>query len=492
MAFIPSPASTGGGGGLIKTGYGGLGSPAKYVWLSTYSGQMHAWYLDQDFNSIVPRVNQYNQSHTPSSYINPHGGDVYLPQSNQQYANAGATGYGQHHNRNSSNQVGSSSAFPPMSASMMSNKGNCFVGHYASGSWCDMIEHGNGYGISYSRHYFNSDHPDKRINYAMFGSTIRAKDLGLSCQTNHDTEAHDAEGTVRQDIAQLTSSLAPTFTFNNTQNHNASYNHKLKKLLVFSNNTGSQFNCVIYTGIDFDANPSPKAAFAAAGVGRETPFSLDLSNSWPTTDNETRYNLHLILCNDGGVRAASWHKGNGLRAWRFDPPSDGSLVTATYLGGTSGTTSYGADQGTEFGTSMLQSTDGKTVCIMAPYYYYHAGCMAHFLDKVNSNSTISVIQDTNTGDVRYVVPYRDDGFAFFQGGNVYANSSGGGYISQWVTRTSSNETATSGINNLQHTTNPNQMFHKFHVENTTTYPSLFQCTDYHAHPYNYGARSETS
>lgn len=65
---------------------------------------------------------------------------------------------------------------------------------------------------------------------------------------------------------------------------------------------------------------------------------------------------------------------------------------------------------------MITSTDGKTVCIMAPYYYYHAGCMAHFLDKVNSNSTISVIQDTQSGDVRYAVPYRDDGFAFSKAG----------------------------------------------------------------------------
>ena len=491
MAFIPSPASTGGGGGLIKTGYGGLGSPAKYVWLSTYSNRMHVWYLDQDFNSIVPRVNQYNEASTPSSYINPHGGYVYLPTSNQTYANAGATGYAQHSNRNSGGQVSSSSAFPPMSASMMSNKGNPFVGHYASGSWCDMMEHGNGIGISYSRHYFNSDHPDKRINYAMFGATIRAKDLGLSSQTNHDTEAHDADGTVRQRLDLLTGSLAPGFTFHNNQNHNASYNHKLKKLLVFSNNGNNAFNCVIYTGIDFEANPSPKAAFAAAGVGRETPFSISLP-SWGLTNNETRYNLHMILCNNGGIRVASWQQANGLRAWKFDPPSDGSAVSPTYLGGTTGTTSYGADQGTEYGASMITSTDGKTVCIMAPYYYYHAGCMAHFLDKVNSNSTISVIQDTQSGDVRYAVPYRDDGFAFFQGGNIYANSSGGGYISQWVTRTSSNETATSGINNLKHTTNPSQMFHKFHVENTTTYPTLFQCTDYHAHPYNYSARSETS
>lgn len=485
MAFIPSPASGGGGGGIIKTGYGGLGSPAKYVWLSTYSGQMHAWYLDQDFNSIVPRVNQFNHSSTPSSYINPHGGYIYLPSSNQPYANVGATGYGQHSNRNTSSQVGSSSSYPPMSASMMSNKGNAYVGHYANGSWCDLMEHGAGYGIAYSRHYFNSDHTNKRINYAMFAGQIRAKDLGSSSQTNHNSEAHDAEGTARQDVTQLTGSLAPTFTFPSAQNHNASYNHKLKKLLVFANNGGSAFNCVIYTGIDFDANPSPKAAFAAAGVGRETPFSISVSN-WGVTNNETRYNAHMILCNDGGVRFASWQQGSGLRAWRFDPPSDGSALTPTYIGGTVGTTSYGADQGTEYGTSMLESTDGKTVCIQAPYYYYHAGCNAHFLDKVNSNSTITSIQDQNTGDVRYVIPYRDDGFCFYQGGNIYSNNPGGGYISQWVTRVSSTETGS--INNLKHTTSPSQHFHKFHVENTTSYPALFQCTDYRAHPYNHNGR----
>ena len=437
-------------------------------------------------------MNQYNPGSNPSSHINAHSGLYHQPSGNQNYANAGALGF-QHSNKNTSGNVGSTSSFPPMSASMMSDTGSPFVGLYSNGSMCDMLEYGGAAAVWYNRMTFNSDHKDNSIQYAIYGSTIRARDLGLGKQTAHFSTNHDATGTRQINLSSLTGGLAHGFTsVNGSQIRNASYNNTLKKFLFFSNtnSNSNNFECVIYSGVDFDANPSPKAAFEAAGVTRGTPFTIGLNN-WANTQNETRNNLVMILCDDGGVRVGSWQLANGLRAWRFVPTTDGSSPTITYIGATTGTTSYGSDNGTEYGFSMIQSTDRKSICLMAPYYYYHAGCMAHFHDKVNSQSNVATIQDTNSSNVQYAIPWRDDGFAFFNGGNIYNSSSGGGSITHRIVRQSSTPTG-AGVSNLISMNTGHQYFHKFHTTGTTNYPNLFACTDYHSHPYNYGARSEIS
>ncbi len=490
MAFIPSPASSGGGGGLIKTGYGGWGAPAKYVFISTHQGLFSMWNLDQDFNNIVPQMDQYGQNN-PSQYINPHSGHMYYPTGNQNFGNQGSSAYGQHNSFMTQSQLSSGSNHPVMSASMLSVTGSPYAGHYSSGAMCDMINPPGVTAIWYNRMIFNSDHTDKSINYTMYGPVLRAKNIGLGKNANHDTEGHDASGTRRQNLSQLTGNLALTYTIDGSQNHNASYNNKLKKLLVFSNN-GNNGNCnvTIYSGIDFDKNPSPKAAFEAAGVTKTPDFAISMSAQWSNSNNETKHNTYMILCNDGNVRVASWHQGSGFKTWRFTPPTDGAFVSPTYITAISGTTSYGSDHGSEFGTSMIQSTDGKTVCVMAPYYYYHAGCVALFLDKVNANSSIPNHQQSNTSDAYYFVPYRDDGFALFQGGNIYSSSSGGGYIKQRVVRRTSIETG--AVDNIYKESTGSQFHLKFNQPATTNYPMLVPCTDFHSHPYNYGSRSETS
>ena len=304
--------------------------------------------------------------------------------------------------------------------------------------------------------------------------------------SNNDTTAHDAVGTQPQQMSSLSGSLALGFSIPSQQSHHASYNLKRKELIVFGMKNAGIYTCTIYTGIEFDANPSPKAAFAAAGVGKQTHFDVTLPN-WAVNDNETYYNVYMVLCNDGGVRVATWQKNNGFKNYRFTPPTNGAALDATYIGQTTGTTSYGADSGNVYGTSMLQTVDRKTVCVMAPYYYYHSGCMAFILDKVNSNSTVIDIQDTSSGNSRYLIPYRDDGFALFKSDNNYSSNYTAGTIQDRITRISSLETGS--LANLEKRVSLVQYMTKYLYPNTTNYPMLIPVTDYHSHPYNYGARS---
>lgn len=486
MAFIPSPASSGGGGGTIKLGYGAKGPVAKYVMVSTHSSILSVRYFDQDFGNMVPQFDQH-EVNTTGSFVNEHSGHFHIESGSQTYSHYQATAYGMYANRQTSSQVSSSSNMPPMSASMMSQVGSPYVGHYSDGSFSNKGVAPSGGGIQWARTLINSDHTDKSICYSMKGDYLAAVDLGMMSHSEYSNSGHQRADTQRQQISALTGGLAPGFSMSASMSHNASYNHKRKELLIASlRNSNGEYHITIYTGIDFDANPSPKAAFAAAGVGKQQNFIVNIGSNWNLNNNETYYNPWFVLCNDGGIRVASWQESNGMKWWRFDRLTSGGTQTGTYQGGTSGTTSYGQNQGIQFGTSMVQSTDGKTIAIQAPYYYYHAGCVSVVFDKTNSNTSPIQAQSTSSADVRYWVPYRDDGLAFYQGGNGYAGNYSGISIEKIVTRRQSIETGTDA--NIIMDTGQSIYFPVFNNPNTTNYPGLIPTTDYHMHPYNFGAR----
>ena len=464
-----SGGSSGGSSSSVtgKDGFGNLSKPAKYYILSnntSYNDYEIAFY-DQDFATMFTQYMDYNNVTYP---------DI------TQFASLGNSNYrnrSQFHwnswQSTTSQGPSSNSGYYFAATWCSSNVGHAAIDVFGNGSFKPTIV--NYYDKAYlTKFIFNSDHTDKSIQYVLYGNTVKAMSVNmfgqsaLTAQNTHTFTFPAADGTA----------------FNTNMAGAASYNNTRKEFIALSHSSSNNFRVWHYKGIDFDTYPNPAEAFTNATTA--TFFDLT-APSFNSNNNSTHRQLQPVLCDDGTAWLAFFDTNHGLYTTKFVPPTNGtgmgsgeggSTVNATSTFGVSSTTSYGYEQGINFGMVMVQSTDGKAIGFMGPYYYYGAGCSAQVLSKRSHTGNRGQMQNSNTTYGYAMVPYRDDCITFIRNENFYATNFSGQYVDKTFQAV---PTASDGI-----ITHSSSRFYFPHATspNTTNYVGSGFVNDYHSYPYS--------
>ena len=330
--------------------------------------------------------------------------------------------------------------------------GNAMIDAYSDGTISNILQRYNDMAVKHTLNAcaINSDHSNRRIVYLLINSRVRAVDR--------------LYGTGSYPMSATSDFTVPSLDANMTGS--ASYHAGRKELTILSYVTnGGSFNCFTYSNVDFDAYPDPYVALNRPEVTR-TNATLSLATGWVVNNNESYYNLKPVTTDFGAVYVSVFFSGNNFSLYRFTR-SGTSAITANRATTLGVTTSYGADQGVQYGQRTITSRDGTTVATFCPYYYYGSGIECYMIDK--TNDTYTTHQNNDAGSGIQIFPYADSGWAFYYAGNVYASNYTGSYIASIFTRIS-----TGGHRQRS----DSQYFTVFTGPNTTNYPGMTQVVDY--------------
>ena len=437
-------------GGNNKIGMNGSGKQVYYAMISynTSQGTGGFAYFDEDFRMISsPSRPGYAIDYGQSFGVPP---IVYLTSDTHvHYQNIF------NNSASTSNRSSSTSTYNyPNAINTCGEFGNARVSVYSDGTFESPLHMSNSSEnkLYLNAYAINSDHLNKRNQYILTGGLIRCIDR-LNANYNYAKP-----GTTDYTVSSLNTSMQGS----------ASYNRTRKEMVILSySSSGGNFNVITFTNLDFDLYESPDAAFAAATRVNST---VALTTSWSTDNNESYYNLKPILCDSGLVYVSVMFTGNAQRLYSFTR-SGTSGVTGTLVDSNTLTTSYGLDQGYQYGQRQTTSRDGTAVAIFCPYYYYGSGNATFMINKTTANYT--KISYTDTGDATQVLPYRDNGWVFIFCGNGYASNYTGNYI-RATYMPSTSATAGSGFTQIGTT----KYFPAHPYPNTTNYPGFTQVNDY--------------
>lgn len=308
---------------------------------------------------------------------------------------------------------------------------------------------------SYNKHYLNlyainSDHSNRRIVYLLTNGTIFAVDRLYGSYNAR------LEGTSSYTVSSLNTSMTGS----------ASYNYARKELTILSfSATNGSYNVITFQNVDFNLYPDPSVALTQPGVVRVNS-TVSLATSWAVNGGESYYNLKPVVTANGLVYVVVFFSSSSLALYSFTR-SGTTAITATYVTALSTTTSYGVDQGIQYGLRPITSRDGTSVAVFCPYYYYGSGVECFMIDKTNNTYTTYSANDTGYGYT--VLPYGNSGWAFYYNGNNYASNYSGGYITAVYTRNQAGGFTNTG-SSIYMPTHP--------APNTTNYPGMSMVVDY--------------
>ena len=330
--------------------------------------------------------------------------------------------------------------------------GNAMIDAYSDGTLSNIYSRYNG--AAEVKHYLNfsainSDHSNKRIVYILRDSVIRAVDRLYG--SYHVPMYNTADFTVPSLNSNMTGS--------------ASYHSGRKELTIISYVTsGGSFNCFTYSNVDFDKYPDPYVALNRAEVTR-VDATLSLASNWGN-NSDSYYNLKPVTTDNGNVYVSVFNEGTSLILYQFTR-SGTAAITGTYITQLSTTTSYGRDQGDNYGQKQITSRDGTSVATFCPYYYYSTGIKCYMIDKTNNTYNVYAQNGSSYGVA--CMPYGDAGWLFWYNGNNYASNYTGGYaIAHYTKKSTGGFSSQNGCYYAPYHPGPN----------TTNYPGMTQVTDY--------------
>lgn len=434
--------------GGYPRGINGSGKQVYYAMLSynTPNGSGGFVFFDEDFRLVSVQGNpgDYNAAN-----LVPHS--LYMAsQSMQNYASVfqGVT---------STSSVSSSNATSTYlnGVNACGEFGNAMVSVYSDGSYENCYHMSNSVD---NKHYLNayainSDHSNKRNVYILTGGTIKVIDrIGGSYN-------YPKIGTSAYTVSSLNTSMQGS----------ASYDLSRKEMVILSySSSGGAYNVITFQNLDLDTYEDPAVAFARPEVVRVNS-TVSLATSWAVNNNESYYNLKPVVCDNGDVYVSVMFTSSAQRLYKFTR-SGTSAITATVSDANTLTTSYGFDQGVQYGQRQITSRDGTAVGICCPYYYYGSGCASFMINK--TNATFTKYLNTNSSYGIQMLPYKDNGWTFIYCGNGYASNYTGNYI---VTTYMRDPTPTTGAFTQVGTT---RYFPGHTYPNTTNYPGFTQVVDY--------------
>ena len=438
--------------GTNLTGIHGTGTRAHYAKISfnTAATPFHGYTLyDENFNHILNlgRINTVNQYGPPHLVIL---NDSTYCQGSQIM---GAMG-----NFTATQQSASSSSFTLSGCTNTSQIGAGNMDIYSDGT-CSVANHRSD-GSAMTKMYgalniINSDHTNKRILYILKSGVIKAFD---KLYGSPHSASYPYPGTSSYTVTSLDSSMRGS----------ASYHLNRKELVILSfvSSSGS-YNIFHFANVDFDTYPDPNIALNRPEVVR-TNSSLTIPN-WSVNNAESYYNLKPVITDNGTIYVSVFFTSTAFRLYSVTR-NGSNAVTAGLIATLSATTSYGIEQGDGYGQRQITSRDGTSVALFCPYYYYGCGVLCYMINKTNNTYTSYSNADASSGTM--VLPFKDNGWAFYYAGNGYSSNYTGAYIN-----TIFEKAYTGGFTNIM-STSGGKLFPYFTGPNTTNYPGLVQVTDY--------------
>lgn len=434
-------------GGNNKIGINGSGKQVVYAMISynTPNGVGGLTLFDEEFRlaSVQGNPGQYNYEYVPHN--------IYFTYSSlQNYASI-------------FNGAGSTSTVPSSSGTgnfinstnASGEFGNSMISVYSDGTYESAY---NMSGSASNKHYLNSwainsDHLNKRNVYIINSGSIKLIDrLNANYQ-------YPKIGSTAFTVTSLSTSMAGS----------ASYNRIRKEMVILSYVTsGGSFDVITYQNLDLDKYEDPAVAFARPEVVRVNS-TLSLAASWTVNNSESYFNLKPILCDNGDVLVSVMFSSSTQRLYRFIRAGT-AASTGTLLDSNTLTTSYGLEQGANYGQRITTSRDGTSVAVYCPYYYYGAGAGVFMINK--TKATFFKYLNTDSSNGIQILPYRDNGWCIILCGNGYA----GNYTGNSIIATYLKDDRTASSNFVQVGTT--KYFPAHPSPNTTNYPGFTQVVDY--------------
>ena len=438
--------------GGADPGIGGTGARATYAMLSrntstTWAGA--AWY-NPNFQSVMNMGYPATMTTEPGGYIT-RTQDSTHAYSEQHFWNLSG---------NTQSNPSSSSGKWLQGTNYCGEFGNAIVDCYSDGT---INGRASRHATDSVKDYLNacvinSDHANRRIEYILYSGVIRAVDR------LYGTYAYPLENTADYSVSSLDSNMQGS----------ASYHAGRKELVILSYvSSGGQFNVYTFSNVDFNAYPNPNVALNRPEVVR-TNSTVTMSSNWNNNNTESYYNLKPVIVDNGNVYVSVMFSSNSFNLYRFTR-SGTSGVTGTYLTQQNLTTSYGREQGIDYGQRTITSRDGTTVATFCPYYYYSCGISCYMINK--TNGTYTTYGNTNSSFGIQIVPWLDNAWLFLYCGNGYAGNYGGNYvIASYI------KDATTPSGSFQSV--GSKYYFPYHTgPNTTNYPGFTQVVDYPLLPF---------
>ena len=463
MAFIPSPSSSG-GTATLKQGFGSrFNRRACYFMIAYQSNGYHVVFYDQDFNVIIPNYPNYSNSNRDyedvSNMFRYHSG-TYMADGSIGIGGYSATNS---HPSSSSNYYASSFQFNGMN-------GCGWIQGFSDGSVGTQF-HGS-YTFQNKRRdmkaYFTSDHTNRAIIYGYRQGRIFARHI--NSPSYYDMPY---EGTEDYAPTGVDTSMRGTVAYNNT----------LKELHLCYQNASATYMIRKYSGWDFDAYPDPTTAFA--NVTGSIEYTIT-NPSWTTNNNESKFNSKMLLRDDGQLHMYTFFTSSKMANYYWTNPTVDGFSVATTQGNTaSNTTSYGYDQGENYGMHIISSRDGRNYAFISPYYYYSSG-LNHMYSGMGEtlNGPSHTIQNHDSSYGYQVLPWRDDGFCSYYAGNGYSSNYSGTNIRQFMGIGGS-------TGKLERQSGMYKYIPLWPGHNTTGYPGLACVNDYRTFQYDGSGMGKT-
>jgi hypothetical protein len=277
-----------------------------------------------------------------------------------------------------------------------------------------------------------------------------------------------------------------------------SYNQRQRKLIVVTaSDASNNYRMHIWRNVNHDLNAETfdvgtlhlflSQAKTAGAPAATTTGVYYYYNDFQWQENssqsytESRYRMRITAGDNEFVGLSRFVPSNITHYATFEPniaSTSGALVTR---GGIGNTTSYGWDQGVEYGIRSNITWDNYWLASYSPYYYYGAGMCTVFNDTRDPRN-FYFARYTDTSNGCQLVPFNEDKFLF----NASAENSDGnvgmrlsivdlGGIFEF-----GRDASTSGIvNGATINLRPSTMTYSFDTRYTSTnYPGLMQPTSW--------------
>lgn len=299
-------------------------------------------------------------------------------------------------------------------------------------------------GTSYRAYAFRDCVPivgETHQDYALFfpnGSGQQQQELicGQRSSTNYYSLRHNGTYTGRTYIPNTWTNRESSSENFYTTYGGGCYNKKMNKFLVMYTTSNGQFKPVVYNNCpdlrefahnadkqytqnynssqDQDSNANKLYEFfqntANATEYQEMNSYTGYNNL--SGNNESRYRPIPFLCDNGDILCFSMNPSWGFTIWKWDGAtkqqvresnSEGNLSkNGEYYHGYSWTTSYGYEQGRQYGARWQVSSDGKYAWAYCPSYYYGSG--SYFMAVRISDGKILKFENTDSSHGRHPFP----------------------------------------------------------------------------------------
>jgi hypothetical protein len=248
-----------------------------------------------------------------------------------------------------------------------------------------------------------------------------------------------------------------------------------------TNANRSLYDTNLPTGVLYNFMAEAKSAGTPSSTASGVYYTYN-DFQWQTTNStsytESRYRMTVIPCDNGQVGLSRFTPSTEMRYGYFAPVVTiaGTAGTMTTLNAQSTTTSYGIDQGSQYGHRHVQTWDNQWVAAYSPYYYYGCGLIGIISNTANP-AYYYTVQYQGTSNGGQLAPFKQDKFLFNTAdqnsdGNVgsrfWINDVGGWYLNgkDWAQNTIANGASMS-------LTNPPTQLYMFDTRYTSTnYPGL--------------------